>query len=145
MVPTLAGRIQTRVILLALIGGLVTLAITPMVLDDGSLPSRYRTTFIVLAAVAVLGVAWEFVYHLLMQLRWEKDWPTLFGLLTLVPEGLLVWWLARGGHLAGLTGPVDNAAFWIHFVVVWLAVWLVAQGPMRVPFIHWRFRGGSLL
>ena len=26
-----------------------------------------------------------------------------------------------------------------------IAVWLAAQGPMRVPFIRWRFRGGRLM
>ena len=30
----------------------------------------------------------RFVYHLLQQFRWEKDWPTLFALLVGVPEGL---------------------------------------------------------
>jgi hypothetical protein len=24
-------------------------------------------------------------------------------------------------------------------------VWLAANGPMRVPFVHWRFRGGRLI
>jgi hypothetical protein len=45
----------------------------------------FCVAFLVLLAVAVLGVVWELIYHFLMQFRWEKDWPTLFGLLTLVP------------------------------------------------------------
>jgi len=140
MVPTLWGRIQTRIFLLATVGAVVTALITPVLPVPGSLPERYRTTFLVLATVAVLGVGWEFVYHFLMQFRWEKDWPSMFGLLTLVPEGVLVWVLLPR---IGLTPPL--LAFAIHFVTVWLCVWLVANGPMRVPFVRWRFRGGRLV
>ena len=140
MVPTLWGRIQTRIFLLATVGVVVTALITPVLPVDGPPAERYRTTFLVLATVAVLGLGWEFVYHFLMQFRWEKDWPSMFGLLTLVPEGVLVWVLLPR---IGLTPPL--LAFAIHFVTVWLCVWLVANGPMRVPFVRWRFRGGRLV
>jgi hypothetical protein len=83
MLPTLAGRIQTRLALLAVVGGLVTAIIAPVLPIPAPLADRYRNAFLVLAAVAVLGVGWELAYHLLMQWRWEKDWPTLFGLVTL--------------------------------------------------------------
>lgn len=145
MVPTLWGRIQTRVILLATVGSVVTLLVTPVLPVDGSITDRYRTTCVVLAAVAVLGVGWELMYHLIMQFRWEKDWPSLFSLLTVVPEGLLLWLLLTGGAVPLLTDTaVPFGAFAIHFGTVWLVVWLVANGPMRVPFIRWRFRGGRL-
>ena len=158
MLPTLIGRIQTRLILLAVVGGLVTLVIasvlsgsaptlviTPVLPIDASIAEKYHVTYVVLITVAVLGVGWECVYQFLMQFRWEKDWPTLFGLVTLVPEGLLVWGLLLAGWIPTIDGPVSSLAFWIDFILVWLAVWLVANGPMRVPFIRWRFRGGRLL
>jgi hypothetical protein len=145
MVPTLWGRVQTRLFLLAAAGAAVTALITPLLPVAGPLAQRYQATFVVLAAVAVLGVGWELVYHLLMQWRWEKDWPTVFGLITLVPEGILVWFLVSRQLVPGLPGPVPAAAFVIHFVTVWLVVWFVANGPMRVPFVHWRFRGGRLM
>ena len=145
MVPTLFGRIQTRLWLLAVVGALVTAALTPVLPMDAPLADKYQATFVVLGAVAVIGIAWEFLYHLLMQWRWEKDWPTMFGLLTGIPEGLLVGYLAARGWLPFLPAAVAPAAFAIHFTVVWLVVWLVANGPMRVPFIRWRFRGGRLL
>jgi hypothetical protein len=144
MVPTLWGRIQTRLALLATVGLVVTAVVTPLLPAKGPLGGRYATTYLLLATVAVLGVAWEFVYHLLMQFRWEKDWPTLFGLLTLAPEGALVWFLAERGFVPGLTAP-SFAAFSIHIVVTWLSVWLFANGPMRVPFPRWRFHGGRLI
>jgi hypothetical protein len=144
MLPTLAGRIQTRIALLAVIGGLVTAVLCPVLPVSAPLADRYRNGFVVLAAVVVLGIGWELIYHFLMQWRWEKDWPTLFGLITLVPEGLLLWLLLSAGLVPGIAGTVPAPAFCIQFLAVWLAVWLVANGPMRVPFIRWRFRGGRL-
>jgi hypothetical protein len=144
MVPTLNGRIQTRLFLLAVIGGLITLVIVPVLPGSAPIGDKYRDGYLVLASVAVLGVAWECLYHLLMQWRWEKDWPTLFGLVTGVPEGLLIWLLLSRGAIPGIAGTVGGAAFAIQFTLVWLGVWLVANGPMRVPFIRWRFLGGRL-
>lgn len=145
MLPTLGGRIQTRLALLAVIGGLVTFIIGPVLPVSAPLGTVYRNTFVILAAVAILGVGWECLYHLLMQWRWEKDWPTLFGLATMVNEGVLVWLLLSAGAIPGIVGKVPLDAFVIDFVLVWLAVWLVANGPMRVPFIRWRFFGGRLV
>src|SRR5579862_8893856 len=105
---------------------------------------KIRDGFLVLASVAVLGVLWELLYHFLMQWRWEKDWPTFFGLATGVNEGLLVWLLLSAGAIPGIVGHVGGAAFIIQFGLIWLAVWVVANGPMRVPFIRWRFNGGRL-
>jgi hypothetical protein len=138
VVPTLIGRIQTRLFLLATVGVVVTLLVVPL------LGGELGTGLLVLLAVAVLGVLWELLYHFLMQFRWEKDWPTLFGLLTLVPEGLLLFFLLRSGAI-GIDPVPPASAFWTQFILVWIAAWLVANGPMRVPFIRWRFRGGRVL
>jgi hypothetical protein len=145
MLPTLTGRVQTRLVLLAVVGGLVTAVIVPVLPASAPLADKYRNGFLILAAVAVLGVGWECVYHLLMQWRWEKDWPTLFGLITLMPEGLLVWLMLAAGVIPGIAGTVPAPAFCAQFLAVWIVVWLVANGPMRVPFIRWRFRGGRLV
>jgi hypothetical protein len=146
VVPTLFGRIQTRLFLLATVGVIVTALIVPILPGlDGPLPANYRTAYLVLAAVAVLGAGWEFLYHFLMQFRWEKDWPSLFGLVTLVPEGLLLFLLLRSGVIGLIDPSPPAAAFWTQFLAVWICVWLVANGPMRVPFIRWRFRGGRVL
>ena len=145
MVPTLPGRIQTRIFLLAMVGVIVTALITPVAGIPGTLSAQYKMTYIILAAVLVLGIPWELLYHLLMQWRWEKDWPTLFGLVEGVPEGALIWILLSIGAIPGIVGHVGGAAFLIQFILVWLGVWLVANGPMRVPFIRWRFQGGRLV
>lgn len=147
MLPTLNGRIQTRVLGLGVVGFLVALVITPF-LPTGGLPlgSAYRVTLSVLLAVVALGVLWELLYHFLQQFRWEKDWPTLLGLVTAVNEGALVWLLLRG---TTLVVPADLRpglpAFLIQFTATWLVFWVVVNGPMRVPFHRWRFAGGRFL
>jgi len=145
VVPTLNGRIQTRILLLAVVGGLITLIIVPVLPGSAPLGDKYQNGFLVLLSVAVLGVLWELLYHLLMQWRWEKDWPTLFGLVEGIPEGVLIWVLLSAGAIPGIVGKVSGADFLIQFILVWLGVWLAANGPMRVPFIRWRFRGGRLV
>jgi hypothetical protein len=141
MLPTLMGRIQTRIFVLAVVGGLVTLLITPVLPEQPS----YHDTFLVLASVIVVGVGWEFVYHGLMQFRWEKDWPTLFGFLTAINEGVLIWLLLQADLVPGIDTTPPFSAFVILFIAVWLTTWIWVNGPMRVPFIRWRFRGGRLI
>ena len=96
MLPTLNGRIQTRVLVLGFLGLLVALVITPVLpTGDLSLGQAYRVTLSVLLATVLVGVLWELLYHFVQQFRWEKDWPTLFGLLTMINEGLLIYLLVR--------------------------------------------------
>lgn len=139
MIPTLAGRVQTRLFVLATVGVVLTTLITTL------LPMSFAEAYLVLIAVAVVGVGWELLYHLLMQFRWDKDWPTMFGLITAVPEGLLMWLLLDAGLVPGVEGPVSGWAFAVMFAFVWLGQWLFVNGPMRVLFVKWRLRGGRLL
>ena len=162
LIPTLSGRIQTRIFLLVVVGGLWTILITPVVratVDTGAmgtvgLTDVYQVTFAVLAIVLVLGILWELLYHALMQFRWEKDWPTLFGYVTIVNEGILAYWFATSVAastdagapewrllLSGLT----LTPFLVAFVTTWIVVNLFANNLMQVLFIRWRFRGGRIL
>jgi hypothetical protein len=148
VLPTLGGRIQTRIILLAIVGGIVTAIITPFLpLGAGVTLSRaYQTTFIILAAVIVVGVVWEFIYHFIMQWRWEKDWPTFFGFITLINEGIVIWLLLHFNLIPGIPkDSVPTSAFVIDFLAVWIVFWLWVNGPMRVFNIRWRFFGGRLV
>ena len=144
MLPTLNGRIQTRVLGLGITGIFVLLWITP-VLPTGwlSLAQSYRVTISVLVAVVLVGVLWELLYHFLQQFRWEKDWPTLFGLLTAINEGIVIWLLLRYTTLVvpEYLRP-SLIAFLIQFIVTWLVFWLVVNGPIRVVCHRWRFSGG---
>jgi len=147
MLPTLWGRIQSRIVFTLVIGGLVTLFVTPVLPLGTGIGGKYRIAYTVLVTVTVLGVLWELLYHFLMQWRWEKDWPTLFGLLTFINEGLLVWALLLTGAVPGIAGlsGLQSLSYWILFILVWMAVWIFANGSMRVFSIHWRFRGGRFV
>lgn len=145
MTPTIGGRIQTRIFLIAVIGSLWTAIIGPVLPrpPDASLADIYAGAFQVLAVVLVLGLVWEFIYHGLQQFRWEKDWPTLFGFLTGINEGLLAWYLVV--PLALVSPAVPTSTFVVHFATTWIVTWLWANGPMRVLFIRWRFIGGRII
>ncbi|MER7210840.1 hypothetical protein ABT340_27630 [Streptosporangium sp. NPDC000239] len=146
MIPTLAGRLQTRIFLLATVGVVLTALVVPVLPGTrGPMSRTYGVAYLILLAVAVVGLLWELLYHLLMQFRWDKDWPTLFGLLTIVPEGLLMWVLLDQRLIPGITRPVAFSTFAIMFTVVWIGQWLFANGPMRVLSVHWRLRGGRII
>ncbi|MVU82527.1 hypothetical protein GPX89_35520 [Nocardia sp. ET3-3] len=147
MTPTLHGRIQTRVLVLGVIGLLVAVVVTPLLPMRGlSVGQGYRVTLTVLIAVILVGVGWELLYHGLQQFRWDKDWPTLFGLVTIVNEGLLMWVLVRYTTIVlprGLRPPA--LAFAVDFTLTWLSVWLFVNGPIRVLLPRWRYNGGRVI
>lgn len=145
MTPTLIGRIQTRLFLLLVIGLPWTILITPVLprhLGFGTLGGLYATTLTAWLLVGLLGtVIWEPLYHLGQQFRWEKDWPTLFGLLTAIPEALLLWAVLPGYA----DSPASGWTFVFHFFSTWVLMWLFAIGPIKIFLIRYRFRGGRIL
>jgi len=141
--PTLFGRIQTRIFAVIVAGGLWTLLISPLLpAGDVDLSEIYVITFTALVLLIVLGVVvWEPIYHGLQQFRWEKDWPAMFILLEGINEGLLLfpvlaWVLDR---------RLSVSAYLVHFITTWLVVFFFIHGPMRVPFLRWRFHGGRII
>ena len=151
MTPTLDGRIQSRIWLLVVVGGLWTLLIGLLINAIygamGTLGATYRVLFIVLLLVLVLGILWEFLYHQITLRRWEKDWPSLYAFFTFINEGILVYLVLRflGDSIPGLNGTPPLGAFLLHFLSTWVVVWLMTQGPMRVLFIRWRYNGGRIV
>lgn len=149
MTPVLDGRLQSRVWITAVIGGIWTLLIGPFLPGTGgaSLGDVYRNLYIVLGCVLVLGLVWELIYHGLQQYRWEKDWPTFYGFLTMINEGIVVWALIKYVGVGPLldAGEVPLSTFLVHFITTWLVTWLWANGPMRVMFIRWRYNGGRIV
>jgi hypothetical protein len=148
VVPTLGGRIQTRLFLLAVVGVPWTLIISVVAPHDpgATVGGLYETTFWVLAEVAIVGsVFWEPLYHLSMQFRWEKDWPIMFSLLEGIPEGIVAYVLLRTFGPSVHPPAASTATFLTDFITLWVLVWLTAIGPMRVLVPRWRFRGGRIL
>ena len=138
MLATLNGRIQTRLFMILVIGGLWALLISPALPGAGTTEAKYQAMYAILVIVAVLGIGWETVYHGLQQFRWEKDWPTLG------PDPQPADAVARTGVLPWAE-HVSVAAFVVGFGTTWLVTWLFVNGPMRVLSVHWRFRGGRLI
>jgi hypothetical protein len=134
--PTLMGRWQTRVALLATVGLLVSV---PFALVAGS-----GTFFVVVAYVALFGLAWDVLYSLLQALRWERDWPPAFAVVAAVVEAVVIFALATNVGLPGLPRDLAAGLFTFHYAVVWLSVFFFAQGPMRALFPWWRFHGGRI-
>jgi hypothetical protein len=140
MTPTFLGRWHTRLALLGTVGLVWTALLTPLLpRGQASLGDTYRLTLLALAITAAVGaVVWDPIYHGLMQFRWEKDWPSLFALLTGINEGLTTWWvLHRVGH-------VPARSFALLFTTTWLLVWFVVIGPIRVVLLRRRYRGGRV-
>lgn len=146
MTPTLMGRIQTRLALLGTVGVVWTLIVALFVPrpEDASSADVYKALFTALLIVAVVGVVWECVYHGLQQFRWEKDWPTVLGLVVAVPEGIVAWLLLQAGVPFDV-GEVAASTFLTMFISLWLIVWAIANGPLQIFFLRWRYRGGRFL
>ena len=145
MTPTLAGRIQTRLVLLGTVGVVWTLIIGLFIGPEGAETSAvYKALFTALLIVAVVGIAWELVYHAAQQYRWEKDWPTVFGLIVAIPEGIVAWWCLNN-DIPWDVGDVPGSTFLWMFVTLWVLVWAIANGPLQIVFIRWRYRGGRFL
>lgn len=131
MTPTLIGRWQTRYLLLITVGLFWTL---PFVLVFGRVP------LINLGLVIVLGFFWDILYNALQKLRWDRDWPPAFQLAAGVVEGIAVFIVDLLLRL-----EVSPLVFLVHYGIVWTAVFLMTQGPMRFLFPRWRYRGGQWL
>ncbi|MEB3282024.1 MAG: hypothetical protein VKK42_24200 [Lyngbya sp.] len=138
MTPTLWGRWQTRIFLLATVGVFVTL---PFWMGFIGKPSWIY--FALLGYIALFGLVWDTLYIYLQKFRWDRDWPGLFQLLAGIWEGLFVGGLAQTIGLPGISPQVFHLGLFIcHYTGVWLATYLASQTLTRILFPHWRFRGG---
>lgn len=142
MTPTLLGRIQTRWVMVWTVGVVWLLAVGPWLpLAGPTTATVYTTGLATLVLVAVLGTVWECIYHLAQQLRWDKDWPTVLGLILGVSEAAVVYQFLRR-DIPFDVDPVTPGPFAWQFGSVWLAIWAVTNGPIRILFPRWRFAGG---
>jgi hypothetical protein len=139
MTPTLLGRWQTRLVMLATFGLVITLVFAL------SYRPFNETFFVVLFWVAVFGLGWDIVFILLQKLRWDRDWPPLFQWLAAAAEGLAVYLVIDNTGLPGVAeGGVPAGIFTAHYGLVFFTTWAWTQGPMRALFPRWRFDGGRV-
>lgn len=153
MTPTLIGRIQTRILVILLVGVPWTLVFGFLIpADRGSqgrleaLGSLYQHMFLAILVVLILGVViWDSVWHFLQQYRWENDWPILFALLVVVPEGILAYVALRLIGLETDEVSVGFGGFAAHILTTWFLMWSFLIGPIRAVLIRYRFRGGRVI
>ncbi|MDI9636177.1 hypothetical protein QQ056_12035 [Oscillatoria laete-virens NRMC-F 0139] len=141
MTPTLFGRWQTRLFLLATAGGSITLLFALGILGPGA----GAIYFGILAYVALFGLAWDVFYNRLQQGRWDRDWPAAFQWLAALGEALFLLLVIKIIGLPGVPRWMPVGLFFLHYSCVWLAVFLTSQSLMRILFIRWRFNGGRWL
>ena len=134
MTPTLFGRWQTRLLLLATVGILITI------------PFGELIYFLVLGYIAVLGLFWDILYDLLQKFRWDRDWPGIYQLLAAIWEAIFLLFIAKTIDLPLLEmSDFKIKNFALHYSLVWLGLYIVSQTVMRIYFPRWRFLGGRWL
>lgn len=140
MTSTLLGRWQTRFLLIITVGLGVTLPF--MFLQVGGITGEIFLR--VLGYILGLGFGWDILYHYGEKLRWDRDWPGFFQGLAAIWEAVFLVFLIKKFEVPGVPG--DNFSvkiFFLHYSLVWVAIYVSSQSLMRVLFPYWRFRGGQ--
>ncbi|MBD3882901.1 hypothetical protein IFO70_14110 [Phormidium tenue FACHB-886] len=135
MTLTLLGRWQTRLLLLAVFGALVSI---PFAIGFGDF-----VFFVSIFYVALFGVGWDILYNHLQTFRWDHDWPAAFQLLAGIWEAVFLIMMFAIVGLPGFSREMPISLFLLHYSFVWLAVFTASQTLMRVVFPRWRFQGGQ--
>ena len=136
MTPTLLGRWQIRLFLLATVGLIISLVVGLIVKD-------FVTPLFALLYVFLFGVLWDLLYQFITTFRWDRDWPTCYQVAAGVIEGVLVWGLILTRKLPGIPEPPPFIVFLIQYGAIWLSIFVLTQGPLRVLWLKWRYQGGQ--
>ena len=138
MTFTLFGRWQIRVLLLATIGLLLTIAIA---IKSGAVIAGQ--IFLTLIYLGVFGVMWDLLYHQLQRLRWDGDWNGLLQLGGAIWEGIFIVMLIKLG-LPGIDRSQFNlAGFTGFYTILCLLNFGVTHSLLRILSPYSRFNGGQ--
>lgn len=148
MLPTLAGRIQTRLFLFLVLGLPITALFAYA--HNGWVWNwdQAQIFFLFITTLTILGLILDPVYIFIQTLRWDRDWPFAFQFFfSIVEFGILVGlmmsdlipWLPMGSG----KGAVQLQTVVLHFLCVFIPMFLALLGPVSVFFIRWRFKGGQ--
>lgn len=142
MIPTLLGRWQTRIFLLATVGVLFTLpfAFGLIVINREFLNPAY---FWVLFYVGILGLGWDIFYNYLQRYLWDHDWPGVLQFFGAIAEGIVLILLIKLVGLPHIPQTLNPVAFLLHYSIVSVVGYLSSWVIMRILFPRWRFRGGQ--
>ena len=146
MTPTLLGRWQTRLLLMSTIGLIITLLFCAGFLGNPS-GSVY---FAILIYLILFGLGWDCLYMFLQGFRWDQDWPAFLQWLAALWEAFFFLLIRVILAIQLPFTDVDGGDFpvtWfiVHYLMVWIAVFITSQSLMRLLFPKWRFHGGEWL
>lgn len=160
MTPSLFGRWQTRIFLLATYGLLVTFFFGWWISDyELSLawPSdsvldvlrEFQTPLSVLGYVLLFGFFWDMLYNFMQRFRWDSDWPPTHQFGAAVWEAFFLWVVLflLEDYLPAIpgVGVLSLYEFLVHYWAVWIVIFLLSQSAMRIWFPRWRFNGGEIV
>ncbi len=137
MTSTIFGRWQTRLLLMGTAGLIITIFF--------ALLFRSAAPFVLLFYVTFFGLIWDMLYNMLQKMRWDRDWPPLFSVVTGIVEAIFLVILLNIIRLPGVGPRVTILQFSLHYTAVWLLTFLIALGPLKTAFPHLRFKGGQWL
>ncbi len=141
MLPTLAGRWQTRILLYLVVGLPVTL-IYAIYLE---LDEDFLDPFVFLTALLLVGLVADLGYQQIQRFRWDNDWPFAFFLFFSIIEFLIVLGLLNAGALDPfLVYRLDNTTVLIHFSWVLLFSFIGVLAGIQLFMIRWRYKGGEI-
>lgn len=138
MTLTLFGRWQIRVLLLATVGLLLTIAIA--LRSGGALAGQ---TLLVLLYLGVFGLVWDVVYHQLQRLRWDGDWNGVLQLGGAIWEGVFLTILIKLG-LPGIDRVNFNLVGFLGFYLLLCVLnFVVTHSLLKILSPYSRFNGGQ--
>ena len=141
MTPTLFGRWQTRIFLLATIGVIVSLPFYYGYLGshEGSL-----VYFWILLYVGIFGLCWDILYNYLQAYLWDHDWPGVIQFFVCIAEGIVLGICCKFIGLPHIDiVQFDLFDFIFHYSLVSVITFLSSWVVMRLLFPRWRFKGGA--
>jgi hypothetical protein len=139
MTFTLFGRWQIRVLLLATVGLLLTIAIA---IKSGS--TSAGQTFLTLIYLGIFGVVWDLVYHQIQRLRWDGDWNGLLQFGGAIWEGIFFIMLVKSIGLPGIDRAGFNLPGFIGFyTLLSMLNFAIEHSLLRILSPYSRFNGGQ--
>lgn len=156
MVPTLLGRIQTR-ILLTIILGIPLTALFVVTIMWFFWPNLFDTSwdipFYILGILLIVGLILDPVYIQLQRFRWDQDWPFGFQFFFSIVEFCIVLALIKWGVFETATNPytpveipssLPVAVAVTHFTIVFIPTFLSLLGGVQLFLVRWRYKGAEL-
>ena len=141
MTPTLLGRWQIRIFLLSTVGLFISLLIGVIIRIIRPDTDMIPVLLLGLSIVLVVGCILDILYQYIQSFRWDADWPTTFQVAAGVLEGLLVWFLMQI-----ISNPPPNLGVFLwQYGSIWLIMFVLVQGPLRLFWPRWRYQGGEWL